>query len=295
MEKNIIKEVTKRELRKFISESFQDYLPAIAGTIGSILAIRLFGKTILLGGLSLLVKGFVNRSCMKTFKSLTDLLVNKPETLKIEYKKIKDYYQVVIDLRIISSEYTTIDLKKNPMDQLQLDNFPAKFKFFENGYVEYYCLGELARKKYGVDIYNEVSEFIKKYGTENTELRGHGEEQVIYNTLYDNLNITYKNFNDKNRVEYEALTTMTMDDIDKFSFEISKKLDIPEDIIKMAFMVVEPDERIGNLDYPSKEEFLWDYVNKVYEEIKKRDKESLKLESKKNYYRYEKKYNKRSN
>jgi hypothetical protein len=266
-----------------ISESLQDYLPLITGTIGSILAIKLFGKKILLEVFGLIVKSFANNLCKKRFDSLTDLLIKNPEKLKIEYRKIKDYYQIVIDLRVISSEFSKLDLDKLPMNQLQSDNFPAKFKFYENGDVEYYCIKSI-KKNFGFDIYEEVSEFIKKYGEENTSLRGHGEEKLVYEVLYKNLKIKNKlspwgrvSTNDemlkKNKIEYDALMSMDSNVVNKSSNEISKKIDIPEDIIKTALMSIEPNEQIGNSDYVTgKEETLWDYVNKVYKEIIKHDK-----------------------
>lgn len=250
------------KIDKNVNESFQDYIPMIAGTIGTVLGIKLFGKKVLIGVFGGLYLLFENYLCKKFLKSLTHLLVNNPEKIKIEYKKIKNYYQIVINSNVITRDF--VDVGPGELDS---DIFPATLKFYENGDVEIFCMNKPVKKNFGDNIYDELVEFIQKHGKENLEIRSHDEEQIIFDVLYDNLP------NIKDTDEYEALVTIDTKSFNKVVKEISSKLEIPENVLIDIMEKTEPHENPKRDSNP-----IWDYVKRVYSEILKNSNNTVKLE-----------------
>jgi hypothetical protein len=266
--KRVIKE-DKLKNKQQISESVNDYMTMIGGAILSYAAIKLFGKKILSQIFWLFVKNFTKNNCSKELESIIKLITKNPENLKIEYKKIKDYYQIIIDLRFISSEYLFSDMSKDPVGQLGSDSFPAKLKLYDDGVVEYKCMGGTVKQNSESNLYDEFTNFIKTYGEENTKLRSHDEEQIIFDILKQNLKPNFQSKVD----QYNSLVKMDKNSIDKVSFKISNKLVIPQEIIVRAIENYKPNE-IKDEETISNSP-IWDFVNDVYKKIIM-DSESLK-------------------
>jgi hypothetical protein len=270
--KRVIKE-DKLKDKQQISESINDYMTMIGGAILSYASIKLFGKKILSQIFWLFVKNFTKNNCSKELGSIIKLIAKNPENLKIEYKKIKDYYQIIIDLRVISSEYLFSDMSKDPVGQLDSDSFPAKLKLYDDGVVEYKCMGGTVKQNSESNLYDEFTNFIKTYGEENTKLRSHDEEQIIFDILKQNLKPNFLSKVD----QYNSLVKMDKNSIDEVSFKISNKLAIPQEIIVTSIENHKPneikdEETISDDLYYSP---IWDFVNDVYKEIIMND-ESLK-------------------
>jgi len=273
--KRVINE-DKLKNKQQLSESINDYMTLIGGAILSYAGIKLFGKKILMQIFGLFVKGFIKATCYKELENIIKLIAKNPENLKIEYKKIKDYYQIIIDLRVISSEYLYSDMSKKPTDQLHSDAFPAKLKLYDDGTVEYKCgTGGTARQKSDGNLYDEFTNFIKTYGEENTKLRNQDEEQIIFDILVKNIKPNFKSKVD----QYNSLVEMDNNTIDEVSFKISNQLDIPQEVIVRAIENNKPNETKDEETISNKPGYspIWDFISDVYKEIiNYNDNESLK-------------------
>lgn len=271
--KRVIKEnKTKKEP---INEGLNDYLTLIGGTLVSFAAIKLFGKKILVGMFGLLLRGIVRGTCHKELKSIAELITKDPENLNIEYKKIKDYYQIIIDMKYFSSEHLFTDTNGYKPGQLDSYNFPAKLKLYDDGTVEYLCnTGEIVSENSGGEIYERFIEFIQTYGEENPKLRSHDEKQIIGKILFKHMPKTSSKLED-----YNALVNLDRNTIEKISSEISQKLEIPQDVIVSAMERHQPteekdEETISTDRYYSP---IADYYLAVYNDIiKYNNDESLK-------------------
>ena len=273
--KRVINE-DKLKNKQQLSESINDYMTLIGGAILSYAGIKLFGKKILMQIFGLFVKGFIKATCYKELENIIKLIAKNPENLKIEYKKIKDYYQIIIDLRVISSEYLYSDMSKKPTDQLHSDAFPAKLKLYDDGTVEYKCgTGGTARQKSDGNLYDEFTNFIKTYGEENTKLRNQDEEQIIFDILVKNIKPNFKSKVD----QYNSLVEMDNNTIDEVSFKISNQLDIPQEVIVTAIENNKPNETKDEETISNKPGYspIWNFISDVYKEIiNYNDNESLK-------------------
>jgi phage-related tail protein len=135
--------------------------------------------------------------------------------------------------------------------------------------------GEVIREKSKGNIYDNFVNFIKSYGEENPKIRGYAEDKEIFKVL----NKTLKpNFQSKVE-QYNSLVSMDSNVIDKMASEISKKLDIPQELIANAMERHQPtemkdEETISTDRYYSP---IWEFINDVYKDITESDNnESLK-------------------
>ena len=180
--RRVIKE--NKTKKKPVNEGLNDYLTLIGGTLVSFAAIKLFGRKILVQLFGLFSKGLINATCYKELESIMELISKDTDNLQVEYKKIKDYYQIIIDMKSFSSEYSFTDTKDYKAGQLDSYNFPAKLKLYDDGTVEYLCnTGEVIREKSKGNIYDNFVNFIKSYGEENPKIRGHAEDKEIFKVL----------------------------------------------------------------------------------------------------------------
>jgi hypothetical protein len=272
--RRVIKE--NKTKKKPVNEGLNDYLTLIGGTLVSFAAIKLFGRKILVQLFGLFSKGLINATCYKELESIMELISKDTDNLQVEYKKIKDYYQIIIDMKSFSSEYSFTDTKDYKVGQLDSYNFPAKLKLYDDGTVEYLCnTGEVIREKSKGNIYDNFVNFIKSYGEENPKIRGHAEDKEIFKVL----NKTLKpNFQSKVE-QYNSLASMDSNVIDKMASEISKELDIPQELIANAMERHQPtemkdEETISTDRYYSP---IWDFINDVYKDItESNNNESLK-------------------
>jgi hypothetical protein len=249
--KRVIRESeTKKEP---INEGLNDYLTLIGGTLVSFAAIKLFGKKILIQLFGLFAKGLIKATCYKELESIMELISKDADNLQVEYKKIKDYYQIIIDMKSFSSEYLFADSSDYKAGQLQSDNFPAKLKLYDDGTVEYLCnTGEIIREKSKGNIYDDFVNFIKSYGEENPKLRGHAEDKIIFSVIRKTLKPNLSSKVD----QYNSLVSMDSSDIDKIASEISRELEIPKDVISSA--MVSTDRYYTP---------IWDFIKEVYKDI----------------------------
>jgi hypothetical protein len=272
--RRVIKE--NKTKKKPVNEGLNDYLTLIGGTLVSFAAIKLFGRKILVQLFGLFSKGLIKSTCYKELESIMELISKDTDNLQVEYKKIKDYYQIIIDMKSFSSEYSFTDTKDYKAGQLDSYNFPAKLKLYDDGTVEYLCnTGEVIREKSKGNIYDNFVNFIKSYGEENPKIRGYAEDKEIFKVL----NKTLKpNFQSKVE-QYNSLASMDSNVIDKMASEISKKLDIPQELIANAMERHQPtemkdEETISTDRYYSP---IWDFINDVYKDItESNNNESLK-------------------
>jgi hypothetical protein len=262
--RRVIKE--NKTKKKPVNEGLNDYLTLIGGTLVSFAAIKLFGRKILVQLFGLFSKGLINATCYKELESIMELISKDTDNLQVEYKKIKDYYQIIIDMKSFSSEYSFTDTKDYKAGQLDSYNFPAKLKLYDDGTVEYLCnTGEVIREKSKGNIYDNFVNFIKSYGEENPKIRGYAEDKEIFKVL----NKTLKpNFQSKVE-QYNSLVSMDSNVIDKMASEISKELDIPQELIANAMERHQPtemkdEETISTDRYYSP---IWDFINDVYKDI----------------------------
>ena len=171
----IVKQVIKKNKTKKepITEGLHDYITMIGGALVTYGAIKLFGKKILVQLFGLFARGLIKATCYKELESIMELISKDANNLQVEYKKIKDYYQIIIDMKSFSSEYSFTDTKDYKAGQLDSYNFPAKLKLYDDGTVEYLCnTGEVIREKSKGIIYDNFVNFIKSYGVENPKIRG---------------------------------------------------------------------------------------------------------------------------
>jgi hypothetical protein len=262
--RRVIKE--NKTKKKPVNEGLNDYLTLIGGTLVSFAAIKLFGRKILVQLFGLFSKGLIKSTCYKELESIMELISKDTDNLQVEYKKIKDYYQIIIDMKSFSSEYSFTDTKDYKAGQLDSYNFPAKLKLYDDGTVEYLCnTGEVIREKSKGNIYDNFVNFIKSYGEENPKIRGYAEDKEIFKVL----NKTLKpNFQSKVE-QYNSLVSMDSNVIDKMASEISKELDIPQELIANAMERHQPtemkdEETISTDRYYSP---IWDFINDVYKDI----------------------------
>jgi hypothetical protein len=272
--RRVIKE--NKTKKKPVNEGLNDYLTLIGGTLVSFAAIKLFGRKILVQLFGLFSKGLIKSTCYKELESIMELISKDTDNLQVEYKKIKDYYQIIIDMKSFSSEYSFTDTKDYKAGQLDSYNFPAKLKLYDDGTVEYLCnTGEVIREKSKGNIYDNFVNFIKSYGEENPKIRGHAEDKEIFKVL----NKTLKpNFQSKVE-QYNSLVSMDSNVINKMASEISKELDVPQELIVNAMERHQPtemkdEETISTDRYYSP---IWDFINDVYKDItESNNNESLK-------------------
>jgi hypothetical protein len=272
--RRVIKE--NKTKKKPVNEGLNDYLTLIGGTLVSFAAIKLFSRKILVQLFGLFSKGLIKSTCYKELESIMELISKDTVNLQVEYKKIKDYYQIIIDMKSFSSEYSFTDTKDYKAGQLDSYNFPAKLKLYDDGTVEYLCnTGEVIREKSKGNIYDNFVNFIKSYGEENPKIRGHAEDKEIFKVL----NKTLKpNFQSKVE-QYNSLVSMDSNVINKMASEISKELDVPQELIVNAMERHQPtemkdEETISTDRYYSP---IWDFINDVYKDItESNNNESLK-------------------
>jgi hypothetical protein len=272
--RRVIKE--NKTKKKPVNEGLNDYLTLIGGTLVSFAAIKLFSRKILVQLFGLFSKGLIKATCYKELESIMELISKDTVNLQVEYKKIKDYYQIIIDMKSFSSEYSFTDTKDYKAGQLDSYNFPAKLKLYDDGTVEYLCnTGEVIREKSKGNIYDNFVNFIKSYGEENPKIRGHAEDKEIFKVL----NKTLKpNFQSKVE-QYNSLVSMDSNVINKMASEISKELDVPQELIVNAMERHQPtemkdEETISTDRYYSP---IWDFINDVYKDItESNNNESLK-------------------
>jgi hypothetical protein len=274
----IVKRVIKENESKKepINEGLNDYLTLIGGTLVSFAAIKLFGRKILIQLFGLFTRGLIKATCYKELESIIELTSKDPENLQIQYKKIKDYYQIIIDMKSFSSEYLFADSSDYKAGQLQSGNFPAKLKLYDDGTVEYLCnTGEIIRERSKGNIYDDFVNFIKSYGEENTKLRGHAEDKIIFKSLNKTLRPNFQSKVD----QYNSLVSMDRNDINKIASEVSSELEIPQDVIVNAMEIHQPtemkdEETISTDRYYSP---IWDFIRDVYKDItENNNNESLK-------------------
>jgi hypothetical protein len=248
-----------------INEGLNDYLTLIGGTLVSFAAIKLFGRKILIGMLGLFLRGKVRGKCYKELESIGNLITNNPENLTVEYKKIKDYYQIIIDMKSFSSEYLFNNTKDYEDGQLDSYSFPAKLKLYDDGTIEFLCnSGEIFSENSDGEINERFIEFIQTYGEENPKLRSHDEKQIIGKIMFKHMPRTSSNLED-----YNALVNLDRNTIEKISSEISQKLEIPQDVIVSAMERHQPteekdEETISTDTYYSP---ISDYYTEVYNDI----------------------------
>jgi len=273
--KRVISE-EKKNKKEPINEGLSDYMTLIGGTLVSFAAIKLFGKKILIQLFGLFTRGLIKATCYKELESIIELTSKDPENLQIQYKKIKDYYQIIIDMKSFSSEYLFADSSDYKAGQLQSGNFPSKLKLYDDGTVEYLCnTGEIIRERSKGNIYDDFVNFIKSYGEENPKLRGHAEDKIIFSVIRKTLKPNLGSKVD----QYNSLVSMDSNDIDKMASEISRELEIPKDVIANAIERHQPteekdEETISTDRYYSP---IWDFIKEVYKDItENNNNESLK-------------------
>lgn len=263
--KKLLKEINESK-KEPINEGLNDYLTMIGGVLVSYAAIKLFGKKILVQLFGLFARGLITATCYKELESIMELISKDANNLQVEYKKIKDYYQIIIDMKSFSSEYLFADSSDYKAGQLQSDNFPAKLKLYDDGTVEYLCnTGEIIRKKSKGNIYDDFVNFIKSYGEENPKLRGHEEDKEIFSIIRKTLKPNLSSKVD----QYNSLVSMSQNDIDKISSEISQKLEIPQDVISSAMERHQPTEEKDEETISTDRYYtpIWDFVSAVYKDI----------------------------
>jgi len=213
-------------MRKKIDESFQDYLPIIVGSIGTIFAIKQFGSKILSKIFNSILDSFGKNFCTKSFKYFLQLIKNSPEKVIIEYRKFEGYYQISLDLRDKSFMNEDFDIKS-----LEPSDLPALIKIFSNGKIEFKCIYEIVSFEYGEELYTELESFLRKYGKENKKLRDQNELIQIREIL----NNVLPNISENNLNQSEIINTLqNMDDslLESLSKELSSSFNISQDETK---------------------------------------------------------------
>lgn len=213
-------------MRKKIDESFQDYIPVIIGSIGTIFAIKQFGMKILGKIFNSILDSFGKNFCTKSFKFFLELIKNSPEKVIIEYKKFDDYYQISLDLQDKSFMNEDFDV-----NSLEPSDLPALIKIYSNGKIDFKCVYEIVSFEYGEEIYSELEGFIRKYGKENKKLRDQNELIKIREILNSVLPSVTENGLTQEKI-INMLQNMDSNLLEKLSNELSQFFDISQEDIK---------------------------------------------------------------
>lgn len=223
-ESDLNRVVNKIKTKK-INEGFMDFVTEFYGVIALAVGVKLFGKVVLPKIIEKLFRGVANTHTKELMQRALKLLIDEPETVYIKYKKIKDYYQLSIELKHYNHD-TIFDKGVNPLKRIDSGDFPIYMRVYSDDFVN--IRGGLGSTN-NVEVegvYDLVESYINNLvSKEDKTLRDQDEYTDIANIFLKHI---------KSRDTDGFLEELKSTKVNSLIKEISNFTSISEDIVRQA-------------------------------------------------------------